>query len=69
MGIDFQHFIADPGFDVLFLSEFPGGPGNQTFDVADNLADIVGNSSSGIGRKRAALKGRNFKLRVSAAGL
>jgi hypothetical protein len=67
--VDLLHLIADFNLDVLLLFKFPRGPGDQLFDVADNLADIVGDASGRIGRISAALIGYNFKLRIPAAGL
>ena len=61
-GVDFQHFIADFDFNVLLFFKFFGGPGNQVLDVADNLADIVGDASSRIGRVSTTLVGDDFQL-------
>jgi len=55
--------------DVLLLFKFARGPSDQLFDVADNLADVVGNASGGIRRICTALIRFDFKLRISAAGL
>jgi hypothetical protein len=68
-GVDLNHFIADFNLDVLLFFKFPGGPGDQILDVADNLADIIGNASSGIGRVNPALIGRDFELCIPAACL
>jgi hypothetical protein len=61
--------MPDFNLDVLLLSEFPGGPGDQLFNVADNLADIIGNASCGIGGIGAAFIGNDFKLIVLTPGL
>jgi hypothetical protein len=57
-----QHFVADFDLDIVLLSEFPWSPGDQVIDVADNLADIIGYSSSGIRREGTALEGRDFEV-------
>jgi hypothetical protein len=61
--------MADLGLDVLLFLEFCGRPGDQSVDVADNLADVIGYASGGIGRVSAPLVSDNFKLRILAAGL
>jgi hypothetical protein len=66
-GVDFQHFIADFDFNVLLFFKFCGGPGNQVLDVADNLADIVGDASGRIGGVGTAFIGGDFKLGIPAA--
>jgi hypothetical protein len=66
-GVDFQHFIADFDFNVLLFFKFFGGPGNQFLDVADNLADVVGDASGRIGREGTAFISDDFKLWIPAA--
>jgi hypothetical protein len=61
-GVDLNHLIADFNLDVLLFFKFPRGPGDQVFNVADNLADIIGNASSRIGRVSTTLVGDDFQL-------
>jgi hypothetical protein len=67
--VDHHHFIADFDLNVLLFFKFPGRPGDQALDVADNLADVIGNASSGIGREGSSLTGDNFKLLILSTGL
>jgi hypothetical protein len=68
-GVDLNYFTADFNLDVLLFFKFPGGLGDQILDVADNLADIIGNASSGIRRVSPALIGCDFELCIPAARL
>jgi hypothetical protein len=42
--------------DVLLVAERLGGTCNQYLNVVDNLADVVWNSSGGVGCVRTELK-------------
>jgi hypothetical protein len=50
------------GVDVLLLTKGLRGTRNQCLNVVDNLADVIGNSSSGVGRVRTALKSDNLQF-------
>ena len=66
-GVDLNYFTADFNLDVLLFFKFPGGSGDQILDVADNLADIVGDASGRIGGVGTAFIGGDFKLGIPAA--
>jgi hypothetical protein len=67
--IDFKHLVPNSGIDMLFFLKFFGGPRNQIIDIVDNTADVIRNSSCGIGRISAPLKSDNFQVRAATPGL
>jgi hypothetical protein len=62
--IDFSYFVADTGIDAIFVSEFLRCYGDKFPDVVDNLADIVGDASSGVGRMRPPLEDDDLQFRL-----
>jgi hypothetical protein len=67
--IDFKHLVSNPDINILFFLKFPGSPRNQIIQVVDNTADVIRNSSCGVGCKSAPLKSDNFQFRVATTGL
>ena len=60
--VDGLDFMERAGVDVLLLTEGLGGTRNQCLNVVDNLADVIRNSSGGVGRVRTALKSDDLQF-------
>jgi hypothetical protein len=48
--------------DVLLVAERLGGTRNQRFNVVDNLADVIWNSSGGVRCVRTTLKSHDLQF-------
>ena len=46
--VDCFHFVQCTSVDIVLLAKRLRGTSDQCFNVVDNLADVVGNPSSGI---------------------
>ncbi len=54
---------------IELLAKSLGGPSDEVLNIADKLADQVGNASGGIGYMPAALKDSNAEIRLTPPGL
>jgi len=59
----------DPGVDILFFPEDLRGADNQRRQRIDNLADVIGKPSGGIGSVGAFFESDDFPVRFLAADL
>jgi hypothetical protein len=67
-GVDLLNLMADFNFDVLLLFKYRRRPGDQLLDIADNLADVIGNASGRIRSVGTAFISDDFKLCVPVPG-
>ena len=62
--IDFEHLVQNAHLDILLAEECLRCSGNQFIQVVDNTADIVRDSSSGVGCIRPAFESQDFKIGI-----
>jgi len=63
--INLSGFMEDTDINTVFVSKYLRCDGYQLPDIIDNLADVVGNTSGGVGRVGSLLEDNDVQLRLN----